>query len=185
MEDLDLKHKFLTKKNIILIVVILILIVVAIILFFILNKQNLSKADETLTFSTSDFTISLPAKYKFSKLDTETYSLALRAGITDSSIYFSKVLASTIRDKQKFVEYDKDDYISKFSNISEVSEVKTKSINGLEVYNYNFKYKETMYVDVYWILKDSTFYIVDFNINTVSNDLTPYVEEILNSLKFN
>ena len=42
-----------------------------------------------------------------------------------------------------------------------------------------------MYIDVYWILKDSTFYTIDFNINTSSDDLTPYVEEILNSLKLN
>ena len=42
-----------------------------------------------------------------------------------------------------------------------------------------------MYVDVYWILKDSKFIIVDFNINKDKIDLSSHVDEILNSLKLN
>ena len=42
-----------------------------------------------------------------------------------------------------------------------------------------------MYVDVYWILKDSKFIIIDFNINKDKIDLSSYVTEILNSLKLN
>lgn len=185
MEDLTLNKKFLNKKNIILIIVILILALVASVLFFLLKIEKSNNSATTASFSSSNLTISVPTNYKFSKVDKDSYDLVLKSDTSGSTIYFSQTSANTIRDKVKFVEYDKNDYISKFSNISEVSEVTQKTINGLEAYNYHFKYKETMYIDVYWILKDSTFYIVDFNINTSANDLTPYVEEILNSLELN
>lgn len=42
-----------------------------------------------------------------------------------------------------------------------------------------------MYVDVYWILKDSDFYVIDFSIDKSTDDLTYRIGEILNSLKFN
>ena len=185
MEDLNLNKKFLDKKHIILIVLILFLAIVAIILFFLLKSDKSDNSATTISFTSSNLTISVPTNYKFSKIDKDSYDLVLRSDTSGSAIYFSHTSANTIRDKIKFVEYDKNDYISKFSNISEVSEVSQKNINGLETYNYHFRYKETMYIDVYWILKDSTFYTIDFNINTSSDDLTPYVEEILNSLKLN
>ena len=111
--------------------------------------------------------------------------MSLKSSSTGSGIYVSEVSANNIKDFTKFVEYDKNDYISKFPNISQVSDVSESTINGLRTFNYNFCYKDNMYVDVYWILKDSKFIIVDFNINKDKIDLSSHVTEILNSLKLN
>ena len=42
-----------------------------------------------------------------------------------------------------------------------------------------------MLVDVYWIVKDSKFIVIDFNIDTTNLDLSSHIDEILNSLKIN
>ena len=188
MEKFIVNHKFLTKKHIILIIIVLVLVVVASLLFALFVHQNsvVSKATNTTFMSKSgDISIVLPGEYKFSPSEKGTYELVLKSDISRSSIYFSKVSTKNIRDKNKFIEYDKNDYISKFSNISEVSNIEQKKINGLDTYNYHFKYKDTMYVDVYWILKDSFFYTIDFNIDTEVNDMSSHISEIINSLKLN
>lgn len=186
MDILVLKEKLLNKKNIILIVILLIMIIVAISLFFILNKTKKEKL-KPISFSSSDGSVSImaPSEYEFSVIDDASYLLLLKSQITGSSIYVSETSTTNIRDISKFIEYDKNDYISKFPNISQVSDVNELTVQGLQAYNYNFYYKENMYVDVYWILKDSKFIIVDFNINKDKIDLSSHVTEILNSLKLN
>jgi len=184
--DYALKKSFLSKKNVILIIVILFLLIIAFILFFLLKEQkSTNEVFTTYSSKSNDFSLSLPLSYKFAVVEKDPYDLVLRSDISGSSIYFSKTSADTIRNKKSFVEYDKNDYISKFSNISDVSDITESTTQGFQTFNYSFKYKDTMFVDVYWILKDSTFYIIDFKINTSANDLTPHVEEILNSLHFN
>jgi len=184
--DYDLNKSFLNKKNIILIIVVLFLLIIAFILFFLFKAQkNNNEVFTTFSSKSNDFSLLLPLSYKFTVVEKDPYELVLRSDISGSSIYFSKTSANTIRNKNSFIEYDKNDYISKFSNISDVSDITEKTIQGFQTFNYSFKYKDTMFVDVYWILKDSTFYIIDFKINTSANDLTPHIEEILNSLHFN
>ena len=186
MDILVLKEKWLNKRNIILIVILLIMIIVAISLFFILNKIKKDKL-KPISFSSSDSYISLsaPSEYEFSVIEDDSYLLLLKSQTTGSSIYVSETSATNVRDISKFIEYDKNDYISKFPNISQVSDITELTVQGLPTYNYNFHYKENMYVDVYWILKDSKFIIIDFNINKDKIDLSSYVTEILNSLKLN
>lgn len=187
MDILVLKEKWLNKRNIILIVILLIMIIVAISLFFILNKIKKDKL-KPISFSSSDSSISLsaPSEYEFSVIEDDSYLLLLKSQTTGSSIYVSETSATNVRDISKFIEYDKNDYISKFPNISQVSDVTELTVQGLPTYNYNFHYKENMYVDVYWILKDSKFIIIDFNINKKDKiDLSSHVTEILNSLKLN
>ena len=186
MDILVLKEKLLNKKNIILIVILLIMIIVAISLFFILNKTKKEKL-KPISFSSSDDSVSLtaPSEYEFSVINDDSYLLLLKSQTTGSSIYISETSTTNIRDISKFIEYDKNDYISKFPNISKVSDVSELTVQGLPAYNYNFYYKENMYVDVYWVLKDSKFIIIDFNINKDKIDLSSHVTEILNSLKLN
>lgn len=188
MENFIGNHKFLTKKHIILIIIILVLVVIASLLFVLFVHQNSVASiatNTTFTSKSGDISLTLPSEYKFSLAEKGTYELVLKSDISRSSIYISKVSTQNIRDKDKFIEYDKNDYISKFSNISEASNVELKKIGGLEAYNYHFKYKNTMYVDVYWILKDSFFYVIDFNIDTEINDMSSHINEIINSLKLN
>lgn len=188
MDNFIVNKKFLTKKNIILITIIFVLLIIAALLFVLYIHQNSSTSEigkTTFKSKSGDISLTISGKYKFSLSEKGTYELVLKSDISRSSIYVSKISANNIRDKNKFIEYDKNDYISKFSNISEVSNIESKEINGFESYNYHFKYKDTMYVDVYWILKDSDFYIIDFNIDTESNDMSTHINEIINSLELN
>lgn len=186
MDILVLKEKCLNKRNIILIVILLVMIIVAISLFFILNKTKKDKL-KPISFSSSDSSVSLsaPSEYEFSVIDDDSYLLLLKSQATGSSIYVSEVSATNVRDNLKFIEYDKNDYISKFPNISQVSDISELTIQGLAAYNYNFYYKDNMFVDVYWILKDSKFIIIDFNVNKDKIDLSSHITEILNSLQLN
>lgn len=181
--DLTLIKK---KKNIILIAVIAFLIIIAIVLFLLLKKDKLIITNTVITFSTDDSSLSIeiPEKYSFSKVNDDSYLLVLNSAEIASSIYFSSFSRSNIRDTDKFIECEKNDYISKFSNISEVSEISELTINGSTAYNYHFRYKENMFVDVYWILKDDEFIVIDLDINTNNSDFYSHITEILDTLKF-
>lgn len=186
MDILVLKEKWLNKRNIILTVILLVMIIVAISLFFVLNKTKKDKL-KPISFSSSDSSVSLsaPSEYEFSVIDDDSYLILLKSQTTGSSIYVSEAPATNVRDISKFIEYDKNDYISKFPNISQVSDINELNIQGLSAYNYNFYYKNNMYVDVYWILKDSKFIIIDFNVNKDKIDLSSHITDILNSLQLN
>lgn len=180
------KDKLINKRNIILFAIVIVLIIVALVMFFILQNREKEKL-RPVEFSSDDgsISVSVPNEFEFATVSDESYKLLLKSAVSGSSIYFSEVSNTNVRDILKFVEYDKNDYISKFSNISQVSDVSEISVQGLTAYNYNFHYKDSMFVDVYWIVKDSKFVVVDFNVNTTNLDLSPYISEVLNSLKIN
>lgn len=185
--ELDVKKfNLLTKKNIIIMIIIFILIILGISLFFILKHRN-DENFKLISFSSQDnsFSVSVSNMYSFSQTADESYLLNLHSDTYDSSIYVSEVSNSNIRNIEKFIEADKSDFISNFSNISEVSDVSKISINNLEAYNYNFYYKDKVFVDVYWILMDSKFYIIDFRINTTDGDLKSHISDILNTVNIN
>ena len=180
------KEKYLSKKNIILILIIILLIIIAIILYLILRKNETQKKETFSTFYSNDSSISilLSDKYKFSKSENESYKLILDSVSLDSNIYFSEVNMGNIRDEKKFIEGDKNDYISKFSNINNVSDITETTIGEKKAYNYNFNYRQNMYVDVYWIIDNNKFLIIDFNINTDKLDKN-VIEDVLNNITFN
>lgn len=174
------------KKNLNLIIVILVLIIIAFFLFSLRKKHEIEVQNTVSIFSTEDSSISLsiPDKYKFSELEADSYLLILNSSAISSNIYFSEVTTNNIRDIFKFIEGDKNDYISKFSNISKVSEISETNIGDLPAYTYNFYYRENMYVSVYWILKGNKFIVIDFNINTEKVDVS-IIDEILSNLTLN
>ena len=185
MDMITVKNKLL-NRNFILLVIVIMLIVIAGILFFVLRTKN-ETPETLLSFESSDssFSISVPSFFNFSKIEDEDYTLVLKSDLTGSTIYFSQTSANNIRDFNKFIEADKNNFISKFSNISQVSDITESTLQNLPTYNYHFNFNENRYVEVYWILKDSTFYIIDFYINTEKENLSSYIDEIINSLKFN
>lgn len=182
---IDFKHKIF-NRYFILLAIIIILIVVAIVLFFIFKKQKQEPA-KLVTFSdaNSELSISIYDNYGFEKQEDDSRLLYLKSNTSGDIICISKFSTTNIRDIKKFIEADKDNYISNFSNISDVSDIKEYNSKVFPTYNYHFNYKENMYVDVYWILKDSNLYVIDFNINKNTDDLFSKINEILDSLKFN
>lgn len=184
MDTVALKSK--TNKKFIIGFVVIVLVIASIILFFVFG--NFEKTNDTMTtFTSSDSALSLSIhdSLEFSEQQDNDYVLELKSDKSNAGIYVSKVSTNNIRNIQKYIEADKNYYISKFSNISQVSEISEYTLQSLPVYNYHFNYKESMYVDVYWILKDSDFYVIDFSIDKSTDDLTYRIGEILNSLKFN
>lgn len=185
MDIVTVKNKIF-NRNFILFVVIFILVIIASVLFFIFRSS--SENSTTLQmFSSSDGTISLSVydSFGFSEYKDDSYVLALNSAKIGASIYVSKFPTSNVRDIFKFVDADKNDYISKFSNINQVSDINEYTVCGLPAYNCHFNYKDSMYVDVYWVLKDSDLYVIDFNLNKEKGDLDSHIGEILDSLKFN
>lgn len=182
---IDFKRKIF-NMNFILLAIIIVLIIIACVLFFILKKPK-QDSPKLVTFSgiNSEVSLSIYDNYGFSTHEDDDYILYLKSNTSGNIIAVSKFSTNNIRDIKKFVEADKEDYISNFSNISQVSELKEYNSRAFPTYNYNFNYKDNMYVDVYWILKDSTLYVVDFNINKNADDLFSKIDKILNSLKFN
>lgn len=184
MDTVALKSK-INKKFIISFVVIVLVIASIILLLVFGNFEKRNNNITTFTSSDSTFSLSIYDSLEFSKQQNSDYVLELKSDKSNAGIYVSKVSTNNIRNVQKYIEADKNYYISKFSNISQVSEISEYTLQSLPVYNYHFNYKDSMYVDVYWILKDSDFYVIDFNIDTGTQDLTYSIGEILNSLKFN
>lgn len=185
MDIIDTKNKIF-NKNFFLFLIVLILIIVVCILFFVL-KTSKKETAKLQTFSSSDESVSLSVydDLGFSEFKDDSYVFALKSSKIDASIFVSKFPTTNIRDINKFIEADKNDYISKFSNINQVSDISEYTISNLHTYNCHFNYSENMYVDVYWILKDSNLYVIDFNINKEKRDLSSQVHEILDSVKFN
>lgn len=169
-----MKQKLIvTKRNKILCLVILFLIIIAIILFNVLHKHKIigpQNTSSTITSDDSTISVTIPDKYHFSKVENESYNLVLNSSLLGSNIYFSEISTANIRDIFKFIEGDKNDYISKFPNISDVSDITETTVLDQTAYTYNFHYKGTMYVAVYWILRDDKFTVIDFNINTEKID---------------
>lgn len=176
----------MSKRNLVFLIIIILLVVIAFILFFVL-KTSKNESASLQIFSSSDQTVSLSVydNLGFSELKDDAYVLALKSNKIDASVYVSKFSTTNVRDISKFIDADKNDYISKFSNINQVSEVSEYTVSNLHAYNCHFNYSENMYVDVYWILKDSDLYVFDFNINKEKKDLSSQVHEILDSVKFN
>ncbi len=167
------QKKNVAKRNRILCLIILFLVIIAIILFNVLHKRKISgtpNTSSTITNDDSTISVTIPDKYHFSKVESESYNLVLNSSLLGSNIYFSEVSTANIRDISKFIEGDKNDYISKFSNISNVSDIAETTVLDQTAYTYNFHYKGTMYVAVYWILRDDIFTLIDFNINTEKID---------------
>ena len=181
------KEKIFTKKNIILLIVILVLAAVAISLFFMTRKKEEVASNSIETYNSKDSSISLTlsSNYNFQPIASDEYELLLNSSDYLSNIYISKVTINNIKDLNKFMEADKNDYISKFPNISQVSDITETTVNTYTAYNYHFYYKDTMYVDVYWVMNDNTFYIIDFNLNTSSIDINNFSQEVLNTIAFN
>lgn len=184
MDTMTVKSKFNIKLLVLLIVIVL--VILSLILFFIFKKSD-KDINTITTFSSSDGAISLSLydSLGFSEQKNGNYVVELTSEKSGAGIYVSKVSTNNIRDMLKYIEADKNDYVSKFSNISQVSDISEYTLQSYKVYNYHFNYKENMYVDVYWILKDNDFYIIDFNIDKSTEDLSHRIGEILDSIKFN
>ena len=185
MNMINLKNKVFTRKNLILFSIIFILIMIVLTLFFLLKHPDIQAPAGSATYSSNDssVTITVPNNYEFSVVEDDSYILGLRSSKISSNIFVSVNSATNIRDIKSFVDGDKNDYISKFPNISNVSDISETTINGLTAYNYSFNYKTNMFVDVYWILKDEKIYVIDFNINTDNEDFYSHRKEILDKLK--
>ena len=176
----------INKKNIILLIFIVLLIIIVFLLLGLTRNHKQKNIDKSLIYTAEDSSISvtLSEKMNFSKIESDSYKLALYSSSLDSGIYFSELEAHNIRDIYKFINADKNDYISKFSSISQVSDISETVVCGEKAYNYNFYYKSTMYVDVYWVLKDDKFIVIDFNIDTENTDLS-IIKNSLDSLTIN
>lgn len=178
------KNKLFTR-NFILLLIAIIFVIVAVVLFLALKaKKDKIIPPSTFTSNDSAISLSVPGELNFSDNKDDSYVLSLTSPY-GFSIYISQTFNTNVRDTLKFIEADKNDYISKFSSINQVSDVTESTIQDLTSYNYHFYYKDTNYIDVYWILKDSTFYVIDFTVNTTNEDLSSHISEILGSLKFN
>lgn len=182
---LTVKNNLFSKKFIVFFIV-LSLVIIAFVLFFVCKKHEDDSANlETFCSADEAISMSIYDTLGFSEYKDDSYVLAFKSTKIDSEIYVSKFLTTNIRDVSKFVEADKNDYISKFSNINQVSDIYEYTFHGFKTYNCHFNYKENMYVDVYWILKDSDLYVIDFNVNMEKGDLFSHISGILDSLKFN
>ena len=72
-------------------------------------------------------------------LNRSYYGLYIPKGLWREMINFS---TNSLALEFASTPYDKNDYISKFPNISQVSDVNELTVQGLQAYNYNFYYKE-------------------------------------------
>lgn len=165
---------------------IVVLIIITITLLFLFKpKENLVISPTTFTSSDASISITVPNEFNFTQIEDDSYILYLNSETSSTSIHISTTSTFNIRDIMKFISSDKDIFLSNFSSINNVSDIIQSEIQGLTCYNYHFNYQENKYVDVYWILNNSNFYVIDFNTNTQNQDFTPHISEVLNSLKFN
>ena len=178
------KRKFKLNRNIVLVIIIVVLLAVAALLLLRLRHPEHQETITVQKFKSNDETVSIEAlsNFEFNVQHIEGYDLSIYSNKYNSSVFISKVPTTNIRDINKFIEADKKDYITKFSNISDVSEVTETTVNNLPAYNYHFNYSTNMYVEVYLVLKDKQLYIIDFNLNKDKEDLMNYLPELLNSV---
>ena len=166
-----------------IVAVIIITFFIVVLYFFQQEPQN-KILSVSFTATDSSFSITVPTDFQFSEVQDDSYLLYLNSEI-GTSIHVSSTSNSNIRDVMKYINADKNNFIANFSPISNVSDVVKSELQGLDCYNYHFNYQENKYVDVYWILKDSTFYVIDFNTDTAKQDFSEHIDDVLNSLKFN
>ncbi len=181
-----LNKKFFSKKF--LIIFLIIAVIIFLIIFFSFKKekkQDYHVEDTVFNSSDSSLSLTLPGEFKFEEKKDDNFLLAVESPSTEAGVYISSIPASSIRDVSKFIEDEKDDFISHFNNTSNVSNISQLTIQGFSSSNYHFNYGDNGYVDVYWILKDSIYYVIDFRVNKELNDFSTHINDVLTSLKFN
>ena len=179
---------FINSKKKIIIIVAIVVLVAVIILISLLGSSNKEKKKEfsPKSFTTTDsaITLTVPGNFEFEEQKDDSFILSIKSSNTSSGIYISKVEIQSIRDLSKYLETDKKNFVSSFQNTSNVSDITETSIKDLRTYNYHFNY-DSNYVDVYWIFKNSTFYVLDFDSHQSGNNLSDHISEIIDSLNFN
>lgn len=186
---LRLKDFFSLHKKKIIIVILSIIVLVLLIIAISMAKFWKSGTYKTTTFVSSkkDFSITLSDTLEMNIYTTDSYDLLLKSVSNKNIIAISSFNEiDSIYSFQDIINADKNNYISQFENVTNVSEI---SEGHLDKSSYNFhKYSfETneLYVEVYWIKFNNKYYIFDFAHDKNSSiDLKSSINSILETLEF-
>lgn len=196
MEEIFSFHKKLNiKKLVIAIIISLILIFVLAFTFYNINQtSNVEQQNSSHTIFadiTSSISIELPKTYGLSLFNSNSnYILETRSSNN------LKVLISHLDSLEHFsfdeiIKSDKENYLKKFTNTSNISEITETTKNEKKSCSYSFNYQdenlsETYFLQVIWIDTENGYYIID--IQYPISDAINYsniTDEILTSFKLN
>lgn len=196
MNELFEFRKHLNTKKVVFFVIILIVILGLLLAFlFKNNESNFNQEDDTKpykTYTSSDGKISLelPKRYNLN-IEKSDYILKLQSNdglvinIEENTIVFGKSL-------KEIANIDKGNYISKFENAFEVSDLKEFSLennNSLSSYTYNFKHINQgleYYIQVFWMQDNAKYYTISLCIPQNNSSKFQGIEsEIISSFKIN
>ncbi len=175
------------KRILLLIGICLVVIIISILLFIIFYKEhNVPITYKEYTGYLNNFSIKVNENFEFDKLEENPeYELILESQKFNSSIYVSSFDSTSVRSIETVINSDKDDFSSKFENVSDISDITSLEISEYNVYEYHFT-SNNKYIQVYYILADDKAYVLDFYIDINKNyeyNLKDSTKEIISSFK--
>lgn len=194
MESFFEFHEKLNIKKLIVVIILIILLILLILLAYykISQPQNIIQHSTTHTIfadRTSSFSIELAKSYELALFNSNSsYVLEIQSP-NNLKILISHINSLNNFSFEDIIKNDKTNYLKKFVNTSNISEIVESTKNEKKSYSYSFNYmdenlSEDFFLQVIWINTELGYYIID--IQYPESDSDNYInlsDEILSSFK--
>ena len=184
-----LKPEINKKKIIILIIILLVILTISLLIFLnYKNKQN-KKEISIQTFNIdNNFNITTNKTDKLKSYTPNNNFIFELHSDNNLDIYIDKLENTENFSLQLIAKADSDSYPKNFENISNLSQTIKNTINGIDIYSYEFDYLDTItntnnHLKICFLQINEFIYSINFKFPTEQLQIfNPIVNDIINSI---
>lgn len=184
-----LKPEINKKKIIILIIILLVILTISLLIFLnYKNKQN-KKEISIQTFNIdNNFNITTNKTDKLKSYTPNNNFIFELHSDNNLDIYIDKLENTENFSLQLIAKADSDSYPKNFENVSNLSQTIKNTINGIDIYSYEFDYLDTItntnnHLKICFLQINEFIYSINFKFPTEQLQIfNPIVNDIINSI---
>lgn len=184
-----LKPEINKKKIIILIIILLVILIISLLIFLnYKNKQN-KKEISIQTFNIdNNFNIITNKTDKLKSYTPNNNFIFELHSDNNLDIYIDKLENTENFSLQLIAKADSDSYPKNFENVSNLSQTIKNTINGIDIYSYEFDYLDTItntnnHLKICFLQINEFIYSINFKFPTEQLEIfNPIVDGIINSI---
>lgn len=184
-----LKPEINKKKIIILIIILLVILIISLLIFLnYKNKQN-KKEISIQTFNIdNNFNIITNKTDKLKSYTPNNNFIFELHSDNNLDIYIDKLENTENFSLQLIAKADSDSYPKNFENVSNLSQTIKNTINGIDIYSYEFDYLDTItntnnHLKICFLQINEFIYSINFKFPTEQLQIfNPIVNDIINSI---
>ena len=184
-----LKPEINKKKIIILIIILLVILTISLLIFLnYKNKQN-KKEISIQTFNIdNNFNITTNKTDKLKSYTPNNNFIFELHSDNNLDIYIDKLENTENFSLQLIAKADSDSYPKNFENVSNLSQTIKNTINGIDIYSYEFDYLDTItntnnHLKICFLQINEFIYSINFKFPTEQLEIfNPIVDGIINSI---